>query len=327
MNIVKTSIRDDILLANNPREATRDGYGRGLVRAAKRDPGVVALCADLSESTRTDAFQKLFPDRYIEMGVSEQSMASVASGMAAMGNTAFVASYAMFSPGRNWEQIRTTICYNNTNVKIVGAHAGISVGPDGGTHQAVEDIALTRVIPRMTVLTPCDALETEKAVLAAAVHKGPVYIRLAREKTPTITTSETPFEIGRALPIYIPKNPAVTFFSCGSILSEVFGAIEELKKKDIAASLVHISTVKPLDISIVSIAEKAEKVVVVEEHQRAGGLGSAIAEMLSEHAPRPILRLGIADVFGQSGTPEELIKYHQLDAQSVATRTIRFLKY
>ena len=321
------SIRDDVCSAGNPQEATRDGYGRGLVRAAKKDHNVVALCADLSESTRTNAFQTLFPDRYVEMGVSEQSMASVASGMAAMGKVPFIASYAMFSPGRNWEQIRTTICYNNTNVKIVGAHAGVSVGPDGGTHQAVEDIALTRVIPRMTVLTPCDALEAERATIAAAKHRGPVYIRLAREKTPMITTPETPFEIGKVLPVYTPKEPAATIFSCGSVLGEVIGAVEELKKKGSVVSLVHIPTVKPLDPDIVSLAERAEKVVTVEEHQRAGGLGGAVAEILSERAPRPILRLGVNDVFGQSGTPEEIIRHHGLDAKSIAQTVAQFLKY
>ena len=295
----------------------REGYGRGLVEAGEKDMRVVALCADLTDSTKTNYFRERFPGRFFEMGIGEQSMASVASGMAAMGKIPFFTSYAMFSPGRNWEQIRTTICYNNVNAKAVGSHAGVSVGPDGGTHQALEDIAITRVIPRMTVIVPCDALEARKATVEAAAHDGPVYLRLQREPTAVMTTETTPFVIGKATCFHRSEKPSVTIFSCGAILRTALAVARSLEGT-IGTLVVNVPTVKPLDPEICSLASETGRVVTVEEHQRAGGLGSAIAERLSEECPMPVYRIGVDDAFGQSGTPEELLGHYGLSEERIA---------
>ena len=255
------------------------------------------------------------------MGVAEQNLAAVASGMAAMGKIPFIASYAMFSPGRNWEQIRTTICYNNVPVKIAGSHAGVSVGPDGGTHQAIEDIAIMRVIPRMVVIVPCDATEAKKATLAAAEHPGPVYIRLAREKTPIITTEETPFEIGKAQVFYEASDtPVIGIIACGALVHNTLLAARFLEEEGIGTSVLNLATIKPLDREgVVAFAKKHKAIVTVEEHQAAGGMGSAVAELLAEEYPMPMKIVGVNDRFGQSGTPDELIKHYGLDATSIAT--------
>ena len=289
----------------------REGYGRGLLEAAEKDIRVVALCADLTDSTKTNYFKEKFPGRFVEMGIGEQSMASVASGMAAMGKVPFFTSYAMFSPGRNWEQIRTTICYNNVNAKVVGSHAGVSVGPDGGTHQALEDIAITRVIPRMTVLVPCDSEEARKATLAAAEHEGPVYIRLQREATPVMTTDASPFEIGKAQCFYRAKKPQVTVFACGALLHTALEMAREMEE-EIGMLVVNVPTVKPLDSAICAFARESGRVLTMEEHQRIGGLGSAIAERLVEECPMPVHRIGVDDMFGQSGEPDELLAHYGL---------------
>lgn len=291
----------------------RKGFGEGLLVAGEKDERVVGLCADLTESTQMHLFRNKFPERFVEMGVAEQNLAAVASGMAAMGKIPFITSYAMFSPGRNWEQIRTTICYNDRKVVIAGSHAGISVGPDGGTHQAVEDIALMRVIPRMTVLSPADSIEARKATLAALSIKGPVYIRLAREKTPIMTTEETPFEIGKAYVFWKGENPQVSFFATGALLHNALSVARELQKEGIESEVINVSTIKPLDReTIIASAKRSGAVVTVEEHQKAGGFGSAIAECLSSEYPTPIEFIGVPDVFGQSGKPEELIEHYSM---------------
>ena len=299
----------------------RNGFGEGLLEAAKKDERVVGLCADLTESTRMQAFRDAFPHRFVEIGVAEQNLAAVASGMAAMGKIPFISSYAMFSPGRNWEQIRTTICYNDVPVKIAGSHAGVSVGPDGGTHQAIEDIAIMRVIPRMVVLTPCDAIEAKKATLAAAKTNTPVYIRLAREKTPIITTEKTPFEIGKARVFFEPKRgikKSVGVIACGALVHNALSAARELEKEGVGASVMNLSTVKPLDEKgILAFARKHDSIVTLEEHQIAGGAGSAVAELLAREHPMPISFIGIKDAFGRSGAPEELIAHFGLDTASV----------
>ncbi|MBU2218959.1 transketolase family protein, partial [Patescibacteria group bacterium] len=220
------------------QEPLRFGFGEGLLRAGEEDENVVALCADLTDSTKVSTFSKKFPERFIEMGISEQSMASVAAGLAAVGKVPFIASYAMFSPGRNWEQIRTTICYNDSNVKIAGAHAGVSVGPDGGTHQAIEDIAITRVIPRMTVIVPCDSIESKKATYEAAKIVGPVYLRFAREATPIMTTEDSLFEIGKANVLWESKNPQVAIIACGPLVYNSLIAVKELAEEGIEAIVV-----------------------------------------------------------------------------------------
>ena len=308
---------DDVYSENIKQGATREGYGLGLLEAGKRDENVIAICADLTGSTNTLTFAKQFPRRFIQVGIGEQSMASIASGAAAMGKIPFFASYAIFSPGRNWEQIRTTICYNGSNAKIIGAHAGVSVGPDGGTHQALEDIALTRILPRMTVLVPFDAVEAEKAVLAAAKHIGPVYIRLARCKTPIISTKDTPFEIGKSLMCFEAPNAKITIFSCGNLLHTVLQVANELQKNGINTRIVNISTIKPLDKKILEYAKQSKAFVTVEEHQVAGGMGSAICEFVSESHNIPIKRIGIDDVFGESGKPEELLDHHGLSTKKI----------
>ncbi|MFT5352581.1 MAG: transketolase [Candidatus Paceibacteria bacterium] len=294
----------------------RNGFGEGLLEAGKLDENVVGLCADLTDSTKMNFFRDEFPKRFIEVGVAEQNLASVASGMAAMGKIPFISSYAMFSPGRNWEQIRTTICYNDVPVKIAGSHAGVSVGPDGGTHQAIEDIAITRVIPNMVVISPCDAIEAKKATMACAKTSAPTYIRLAREKTPIITTEETPFEIGKAYIVYEPEEKAkVGIIATGALL---FKAILAAKNSTIPVKVMNLATIKPLDVdSIVDLASEVGAIVTVEEHQIAGGMGSAVSECLSKYAPTPIEFIGMKDVFGQSGTPEELIKYYEMDEVSI----------
>ena len=298
----------------------RQGFGEGLVIAADSDKNVVGLCADLTESTRMDLFQKKYPDRFVEIGVAEQNLATVASGMAHMGKIPFISSYAMFSPGRNWEQIRTTIAYNNVPVKIAGSHAGVSVGPDGGTHQAIEDIAITRVIPRMVVISPCDAIEAKKATIAAARTKEPTYIRLAREKTPLITTPETPFEIGKAQEYFRAsgKKPVVGIIATGALLHKALLVAKKLEGEGIAAVVVNLATIKPIDEeAITHLAHEAGAIVTVEEHQIAGGMGSAVAECLARNFPVPIEFIGVHDKFGQSGTPAELIELYGMGEKDI----------
>lgn len=298
----------------------RKGFGIGLLSAGEKNSQVVGLCADLTESTQMHLFRDKFPNRYVQIGIAEQNMASVASGMAAMGKIPFISSYAMFSPGRNWEQIRTTIAYNNVPVKIVGSHAGVSVGPDGGTHQAIEDIAITRVIPNMVVISPCDSIEAEKATKAIAETKQPTYIRLIREKTPVITTKDTPFEIGKARVYFEPiaGKPEVAIIATGALVHNALLAARELEKEKVGVTVVNLSTIKPLDeATILAVTKSAGAVVTLEEHQAAGGMGSAVAEFISSTHPVPVMRMGINDKFGQSGTPTELIEHYGLGVSHI----------
>jgi transketolase len=302
-------------------EANRIGFGVGLREVGGNNARVVALCADLTESTRIIDFKDAFPDRYLQVGIGEQSMASVASGMAAMGKIPFIASYAMFSPGRSWEQVRTTIAYNDANVKIIGAHAGVSVGPDGATHQAIEDIALMRVIPRMRVIAPCDVHEAQRATHAMSASDGPVYMRLAREKTPVITTDASPFTLGKA-EVYLFRDEMhekkVGIIASGVILYEALKAGKQLNEEGIGASVMNLATIKPLDTdAVIAFAQEHDTIVTVEEHQRMGGMGSAVAELLALHHPTRVVRLGIDDQFGESGTMEELWKHFNIDAPSI----------
>ncbi|OGG62693.1 transketolase [Candidatus Kaiserbacteria bacterium RIFCSPHIGHO2_02_FULL_54_22] len=297
---------------------TRDGFGKGTVEAGKADPRIVVLCADLAESTRAEWFQKEFPERFIEMGVAEQNMATVAAGMALAGKIPFTASYAAFNPGRNYEQIRTTIALNNVSVKICGMHAGVSVGPDGATHQMLEDIGLMRMLPNMIVLTPGDAEEARKAVIAATATDGPVYIRFGRAATPVFTTPESPFRIGKALLLWESENPKIAILSTGSLSHTALVAARNLSEKGIETLVFHLPTVKPLDgEAVIDAAKRTGAVVTIEEHQAAGGFGSAVAEFLAEEHPVPLKRLGIQDQFGQSGSPEELLSHYGLDAMHI----------
>ncbi|MHB0977900.1 MAG: transketolase family protein [Minisyncoccota bacterium] len=296
----------------------RKGFGEGLVLAGDKNPQVVALSADLTESAQALSFKEKFPNRFIQVGIAEQNMASVASGLAAMGKIPFITSYAMFSPGRNWEQIRTTICYNNQPVKIAGSHSGVSVGPDGGTHQAIEDLALTRILPRMIVLSPCDAIEAKKATLKSVDTNTPVYIRLAREKTPVMTTTETPFEIGKAQIFWKSEKPKVGIIATGALLHKALLAAQALEKENIEIEVMNLSTIKPLDEeAIVNLAKKTGKIVTVEEHQIAGGMGSAVAECLAKNFQVPMRFIGVKDEFGQSGTPAELIEHYGMGEKDI----------
>lgn len=306
----------------------RKGFGEGLLIAGTDNTSIVALSADLTESTQMHLFKKQFPQRFVEIGVAEQNLAAVASGMAAGGKYPFFSSYAMFSPGRNWEQIRTTICYNNVPCVVVGSHAGISVGPDGGTHQAVEDIALMRVIPRMTVLSPCDAIQAKQATLALGKKPRIAYLRLGREKTPLITTEQTPFEIGKGQVLYRPDGLAhVVIIGTGSVLVHALRVAKDFEKKGVRVLVVNIHTIKPLDVDlVVAVAREARAVVTVEEHQIAGGLGSAIAETVAQHVPVPIEFVGVKDEFGQSGTPSQLIEHYGMGQDAITKAVITVLE-
>ncbi|MBI4159928.1 transketolase family protein [Candidatus Wolfebacteria bacterium] len=305
---------------------TRDGYGKGVVQAGEENSNVVILCADLKESTRSHWFAEKFPDRFFEVGVAEQNMAAIAAGMGVSGKIPFISSYATFSPGRNWEQIRTTISYNNSNVKIAGHHAGISVGPDGATHQAVEDIATMRVMANMTVIVPCDAIEARKATIAAAKIWGPVYLRFAREKIPIITTEETPFVPGKAEVVWdsstssgrASRKPQAALIACGSLLYNALVAARELEKEKVNVVVVNNHTIKPLDEKkIVEVVKKCGAIVTVEEHQIAGGLGGAVAELLAKKYPAPMEFVGMQGVFGESGAPDELLEKYGMGVEDI----------
>lgn len=307
----------------------RKGFGEGLLSAGEADPRVVGLCADLTESTQMHLFKKKFPERFVEIGVAEQNLVTVASGMAAMGKIPFCTSYAMFSPGRNWEQIRTTIAYNDRPVKIAGSHAGISVGPDGGTHQAIEDIALMRILPRMVVLSPCDAIEAKKATEACAKTDSPTYIRLAREKTPIMTTANTPFEIGKAQIFFAPEKGSaeVGIVATGALVYKALVTARRLEEEGIKVKVLNFATIKPLDEkALVELARETGAVVTVEEHQIAGGFGSAVAECLSAKMAVPIEFVGVADLFGQSGTTDELLEHYGLSEKGIKEAVKRVLK-
>lgn len=300
-------------------EATREGFGRGLLQAAINDERVVGLCADLTESTKMDAFAREFPHRFVQVGVAEQNLVTVASGLAAVGKIPFAASYAAFSPGRNWEQIRTTICYNHQPVKIVGSHVGLGVGPDGATHQMLEDIALMRTLPGIVVVSPCDSIEAEKATLAIAQSNDPTYLRLHRDKTPIITKSSDAFVLGKAQ--VLRTGSKVTLIATGPIVAVALGVAEKLD-----AEVINVATIKPFDTqTILKSVAKTGKAVTIEDHQIVGGLGGLVAETLSEHLPSPLLRLGVKNRFGQSGEPDELRREYGLDEESVLERILGWL--
>ena len=320
-------INPNLKLANNildpktvEQAPTRKGYGEGLLEAGEKNEKVVALCADLTESTQMHLFAKKFPQRFIQMGVAEQNMAAIAAGLANYGKIPFISSYAMFSPGRNWEQIRTTICYNNVPVKIAGSHAGVSVGPDGATHQAIEDIAIMRVIPNMTVIAPCDTEEAKKATLAAAEFDGPVYLRFTREKTPICTTPETPFKIGKAEIFFESKNkkPDVAIIACGPLIHNAILAAEDLEKEGVGVVVLNSHTVKPLDEKLIlEVAKDSGAIVTVEEHQITCGLGSAVAEVLAKNYSVPMEFIGVQNRFGESGNPNELVEAFGMGVNSI----------
>jgi len=323
------NLNKDIFSDEVKKISNRIGYGEGLLEAGEKDERVVLLSADLTGSTGGKPFLKKFPDRFVQVGVAEQNLVTVASGMASMGKIPFVNSYAVFSPGRNWEQIRTTICYNDQPVKIIGSHIGISVGPDGGSHQALEDIALMRSLPNMTVISPCDAIEAKKATLSAVSLNKPVYIRLNRNKTPIITKEDTFFEIGKATLFYgRPEEKAqVGIISTGPLVYSAMKVAKTLEKEGIKAKVLNLSTIKPIDEdAVVGLAKEMDAIVTVEEHQIYGGMGSAVAEVLVKEYPTPMEFVGVNDKFGESGEADELLSKYGLSEEGILKAVERVLE-
>jgi transketolase len=306
------------------QEPLRMGFGRGLVRAGEQDPAVMALCADLTDSTQMGAFRDAFGDRFVEVGIAEQNLATVAAGMARAGRIPFTSSYAAFSPGRNWEQIKTTACLNDLPVKVVGSHAGLITGLDGATHQMLEDIALMRIMPGMVVVCPGDSVEAEKATIAVAGNGRPSYLRLAREATPIFTTAESPFELGKAY--VLREGTDVTLAGTGTLTYALLCASELLAERGVHAEVIHVPTVKPLDAAtLLASVGKTGRIVTAEEGQVAGGFGGAVAELLSAVHPVPVLRCGVEDRYGETGRPAELLAAFGLDRDGLARRVLEFV--
>lgn len=319
------SLADNIFADEVAKEPIRAGFGRGLKAAGEANEAVVALCADLTDSTQMSKFKEAFSQRFVEIGVAEQNLVTVASGMARAGKIPFTSSYAAFSPGRNWEQIRTTIALNDMPVKIVGSHAGVSVGPDGATHQMLEDIALMRVLPNMVVVAPGDSIEAEKATKAIAENGKPSYLRLAREKTPIFSTVESPFELGKAY--VLREGHDVSLLGTGTMTYQMLIAAKKLEDHGVSAEVVHVPTIKPLDEhAILASAKKTGRVVTAEEAQVAGGFGGAVAELLTERLPMPIKRIGMQDRFGESGAPDELLEHFGLTGARIAKAVKEFIE-
>lgn len=304
-------------LINPELKATREGYGQGLLAAGLKNPQVVVLTADLTESTKATAFKDKFPQRFFNVGVAEQNLICISAGLALSGKTPFASSFAIFSPGRSWEQIRLSVCYQRANVKIVGTHAGVTTGPDGATHQALEDLAITRCLPNLTVVSPCDYYQAYQATLAAAEFNGPVYLRLFREKTAILTNESTEFILGKAQ--ILQKGTDLTIVSTGPLTYQALLATESLAKENIQAELINLHTIKPLDVTtILNSVQKTHCLVTVEEHQQMGGMGSAIVEALAQIYAAPVTEMiGTKDTFGESGTAAELLTKYQLDAPSI----------
>jgi transketolase len=323
MPIVKAAHLNPRLFHAPKLAGTRDGFGEGLVEAAAADERIVALSADLTESTRMEDFRTRFPERFIEVGVAEQNLATVAAGLALAGKIPFITSYASFSPGRNWEQIRTTIALNEVDVKVIGSHAGVSVGPDGATHQALEDIALMRVMPGMRVVYPCDAREAKKATIALAASAGAAYLRLARADTPEFTSEETPFELGRGQVFFEGDEAAI--IATGPLVYEALLAAHELEEDGVSVRVINMSTVKPLDEALVLEAARTGAIVTVEEAQAAAGLGGAVAELVSSMRPVPLKRIGVQDRYGTSGEPRELLEHFELSAPYIKRAVVDVL--
>lgn len=304
---------------------TRDGYGQALLELGEKNHDIVVLTADLAESTRVEEFGKKFPDRFIECGVAEQNMMGIAAGLALGGKIPFVSSYAVFSPGRSWDQLRVSVCYTEANVKVAGAHTGISVGPDGATHQALEDIAIVRVLPNIVVEVPCDAIEAKKTTLAAAAHKGPFYFRFGREKTPIITTDDAPFEVGKAQ--VLKDGDDATIVACGPLVYQSLLAAKQLEDKGINVRVINNHTIKPIDtLTLAKAAKETGAIVTVEEHQVTAGLGGAVAEALAKNYPVPMEFIGVQDTFGESGNTNELYEKYGMSADAIYKAVQNVLK-
>lgn len=300
----------------NNLKSTRDGFGEALLSLAKKNKNIVVVSADLAESTRVAEFAKKYPERFIEVGVAEQNMMGVAAGLALSGKTAIAASFAAFSPGRNWDQLRVSVCYSKANVKIIGSHTGLGAGEDGASHQALEDIAITRCLPNLVVIAPADYNEAKKALAATIEHQGPVYLRLTRQNSPIFTTEKSPFKIGQAN--VLRKGQDITLIACGPIVYEALEVAKKLASENISVEVINCHTIKPLDKkTILASAKKTKKVLTLEDHQVHGGLGSAVAEMLAENFPVPMKIMGVQDTFGESGKPDELYKKYGLSQEHI----------
>lgn len=300
------------------QKATREGFGEALVELGDKNPNVVVLTADLSESTKTNGFEQKFPERFFEVGVAEQNMAAIAAGLAITGKVPFISSYATFSPGKNWETIRTTIVYNRADVKIAGHHSGIMTGPDGATHQATEDIASVRAWPNMTIFVPCDSIEAKKVTLESAEIDGPVYLRFTRDKTPLITTEKTPFDKNKIQTFWTSQNPKATIFATGYMLYYALLAAKNLEEKGVNILVANVSCIKPSDEkTIIELSKQTGHVVAVEDHQVTGGLGGMIAEVLAKNSPTPMEFIGLQNTFAESGTPKDLIKKYKMDQAAI----------
>jgi transketolase len=311
------------------KKPIRDGIGLGLLNAGLQNENIYVLSADLKDPTRVNIFADKFPERFIQVGISEQNLASVASGIASMGKIPFISSFAIFSPGRNWEQIRTNICYNNQPVKIIGTHAGVTVGEDGGSHQALEDIALMRVLPNMVVLSPCDYIEARKAIVACSKTDEPTYIRSPRHETPLITTEDTPFEIGKANLMFVPDIGLATvgIIATSHMVYNAIISAKRLEEEGIKVKVLNLSTIKPFDEkAVLDLARETKAIVTVEEHQISGGMGSAISEFLSQNYSVPIGMIGVNDRFGQSGTAGELMKEYGLEVSDIIDKVKKLIK-
>lgn len=312
-------------MLNQENRSTRDAYGDALLALAKTNKNIVVVSADLAESTRVQAFGKKYPARFIEVGVAEQNMLGVAAGLALAGKTVFASSFAVFSPGRNWDQLRVSVCYSKSNVKIVSSHAGLSVGEDGASHQALEDIAITRVLPNLMVISPLDYEETKKAVIAISKIKNPVYLRLHRQTSAEITNSKSPFQIGKAN--ILQTGTDITLVGCGPILNEAIIASQNLKKKKISVEIINCHTIKPLDKNtILKSLQKTKRLITLEEHQIAGGLGSAILEQVVGSYPVPLKLIGVQDTFGESGKPAELWHKYKIDSVYIEQEIMKLVK-
>jgi transketolase len=307
------------------QEPTRKGYGLGVLDLGAENENVVVLTADLAESTMVLDFAKKYPERFIECGVAEQNMMGVAAGLALYGKTPFVSSYATFSPGRSWDQLRVSVCYSMANVKVAGAHTGVTVGPDGATHQALEDVAMTRVLPNLTVVVPCDSIEARKCTIALGIIKGPAYFRLGRSKTPVITTEKTPFKVGKAE--IFKEGKDVSIIASGPVLYNGLLAAMELEKEGVSVEVINNHTIKPIDsATIIASAKKCGAVVTLEEHQIMGGCGSAVCEVLAMNYPVPVEMVGMPNSFGESGQPEELIEKYGMGKKAVIEAVRRVVK-
>lgn len=297
----------------------RDGYGKALLELCKKNENVMVLDADVAKSTRTVWIRDQYPEHFMDMGIAEQDMVGTAAGLALGGMIPFCSTYGVFLAGRAWDQIRTTVCYNHLNVKLGGAHAGISVGPDGATHQALEDVAITRVLPNMTVIVPCDAEETRKATLAMAEWNGPCYVRFGREAVPVVTEESSLFEIGKANTLR--EGSDVTIIANGAMVYEALQAAEMLEKEGVSARVVNMHTIKPLDSNcILEVVQETGCIVTAEEHQISGGLGSAVAECLAKNCPAPLEMVAVEDTFGESGQPQELMDKYGLNADTIVKK-------